>query len=631
MKSECRTKKLKIGGMTCISCQNKIERKLQNTAGIEHAEVSYSMGSAIVTYDMDIITWKEIAAIIERLDYEVLADKQPVPINRKAVNILVTVLVAYLLMQQLGLSNVFSIFPTAKAGMSYWMLFVIGLLTSVHCVAMCGGINLSQCIPQANTKQGDKAALYPSFLYNLGRVISYTVVGGIVGAVGSVLTLTGAFRGSIQLSAGVFMVIMGINMLGVFPWLRKFTPRVPRMFARKIDAEKSKSKSPLIVGLLNGLMPCGPLQAMQIYALSTGSAITGALSMLLFSLGTVPLMFGLGALSSILSKKFTQKMMTVGAALVLVLGLSMFGNGWSLSGFSLDVLANSGGGDRVADESESAAGMVVKDGYQIVSSTLSSGSYPAITVQAGTPVKWTIDAPQGSINGCNNRMLIKEYGVEYQLKTGENVVLFTPTNTGKFPYSCWMGMIRGSITVVEEGALPKGAATDAQGETEPESALDADVSARAEPTPANVAIPVENIAVAELGTMDEDSEEYDIQRVRIDVTDQGYSPAVIVVQEGLDVEWTMNLASTAAGNFTMLVPLYYTAIDLKEGENPLYLFPTEDFEFSNGDHSSYGYVKVVKDLDAIDIESIKAEVATYETWIYPPETFEGSEEEESCH
>jgi sulfite exporter TauE/SafE len=334
----------------------------------------------------------------------------------------------------------------------------IGLLTSVHCVAMCGGINLSQCLPQANVQDGSRvAALRPSFLYNLGRVVSYTAVGGIVGALGSVFTLTGSFRGAIQLIAGVFMVIMGINMLGIFPWLRRLTPRMPSIFARKIDAEKGKSKSPLIIGLLNGLMPCGPLQAMQIYALSTGSPVTGALSMLLFSLGTVPLMFGLGALSSVLSKKFTGKVMAVGAALVVMLGLSMFSQGWSLSGLSLDFLEISaaGGGRGTANAAEA----VMEDGFQIVNSTLQPGRYPAITVQAGTPVKWTINAPQGSINGCNNRMFIREYGIEHQFKTGENVIEFTPTTTGKFAYSCWMGMIRSSITVVEGGAAPGRAAT----------------------------------------------------------------------------------------------------------------------------------------------------------------------------
>lgn len=466
MESELKTKKLLISGMSCVSCQNKIERKLEKTNGILFAQVNYSTQTAVVTYDANSTTISEIEAIIERLDYKVVNDNKPESNSKKAVGIFIIILSAHTLIQQLGLANGFNIFPTAEVGTSYLMLFIIGLLTSVHCVAMCGGINLSQCIPQSGFHNNNKfAAFRHSFLYNFGRVISYTVVGGIVGALGTVLTLTGSFRGMIQLVAGVFMVIMGINMLGIFPWIRKFTPSMPRIFAQKINRKKYKSKSPLIVGLLNGLMPCGPLQAMQIYALSTGSAINGAFSMFLFSLGTVPLMFGLGVLSSVLTKRFTSKVMTLGAMLVVVLGLSMFSNGWSLSGLSINLLQLS-----TASEASqlNEPMLVIKEGYQIVNSTLSSGGYPDITVQTGIPVKWTIDAPQGSINGCNNRMIIPEYNIEYQFKTGENTIEFTPTKSGKFSYSCWMGMIRSSITVVEDGnVLKETTSSDADKAIEP--------------------------------------------------------------------------------------------------------------------------------------------------------------------
>jgi hypothetical protein len=87
-----------------------------------------------------------------------------------------------------------------------------------------------------------------------------------------------------------------------------------------------------------------------------------------------------------------------------------------------------------------------------VSTTLLPGQYQPIVVTAGLPVKWTIEAPQGSINGCNNRMIIREYGIEHRFTVGANMVEFTPEKTGVFRYSCWMGMIRSSITVIEPGA-----------------------------------------------------------------------------------------------------------------------------------------------------------------------------------
>ncbi len=439
-------KTLKIDGMTCVNCENRIERKLQNTPGILEAKVSYSGGTAAVTYDKSAITLEEITGIIEKLDYKV---KSAVDLKESKTNIIKTLGVVlvlfalYMLANRFGVLNIFNSFPQAEKNTGYAMLFVIGLLTSVHCVAMCGGIGLSQCVPQGNAVAdgGKWSALRPSLLYNLGRVISYTVVGGIVGAIGSVVSFSGMFKGIVQLAAGVFMVIMGLNMLNLFPWLKKWNPRMPKIFARKINREKGRSNSPLYVGLLNGLMPCGPLQAMQLYALSTGNPLNGALSMLLFSLGTVPLMFGLGALSSMLSRKFTHRMMRVSAVLVTVLGVFMFSSGMSLSGISLPSAGGGAKGENVA---------VIKDGVQLITTGLPSGRYEPITVQKGIPVKWTIQAKDGDINGCNNRIIISQFNKELKLKVGDNVVEFTPSDSGIISYSCWMGMIRSQITVVDD-------------------------------------------------------------------------------------------------------------------------------------------------------------------------------------
>jgi sulfite exporter TauE/SafE/copper chaperone CopZ len=439
MKEETKTIKLHIGGMSCLNCQNKIERKLGNTAGIKKAEVRYNDGTAVITYDAKAISLQDITKIIERMDYSVkTGGEQKESELDRIIGLLIIIIALYVLLEHFGILNMLAPSQLADEKMGYGMLFVIGLVTSVHCIAMCGGINLSQSMPQGNKKENSRlAAFVPAFLYNLGRVVSYTAVGFVVGAIGSAIIFTNTMQGVLKLIAGVFMIIMGINMFGIFPWLRHLNPRMPKLFA-------VKSKSPLIVGLLNGFMPCGPLQAMQIYALSTGNAFSGALSMFLFSMGTVPLMFGLGAVSSIMSKKFASKAMTVGAVLVVVLGLSMLSQGWSL-------LPNDSSVEAVASRPSptSTPGIVIEDGYQIVRSTLSRRGYPVITVQSGIPVKWIIDAPDGSITGCNNRLFINEYDIEYSFKVGENIIEFMPDKAGKFQYTCWMGMIRSTITVVE--------------------------------------------------------------------------------------------------------------------------------------------------------------------------------------
>jgi uncharacterized protein len=463
---------LQIDGMTCVSCENRIENALRKTKGIQDVKASYADSRASITYDANVIDQASIENIIESLDYQVKKPQVKKPqasrqdqsasngegLGKKSnikqvLGIVILLAALYVIIKQFGGFNIFNAFPQAEQGMGYGLLFVIGLLTSIHCVAMCGGINISQCVPQPSSPTGESSKhlnLGPSILYNAGRVISYTAIGGIVGALGSVVSFSGWAKGLVALAAGVFMVIMGLNMLNLFPWLRKLNPRMPKIFARTIYTEKQGGNhGPFYVGLLNGLMPCGPLQAMQLYALSTGSPVKGALSMLLFSLGTVPLMFGLGALSSLLSKRFSKKMMQVSAGLVIVLGILMFQNGMSLSGLAVPSLSSlwpgTGNPSQVVTQSEPQ----ISDGVQIITSKMTSGSYEPITVKAGIPVKWTIHAAEGTITGCNNRLIIPAYNVEKELSVGDNVIEFTPEKTGTIPFSCWMGMVRSKITVVD--------------------------------------------------------------------------------------------------------------------------------------------------------------------------------------
>jgi plastocyanin domain-containing protein len=413
--------------------------------------------------------------------------------------------------------------------------------------------------------------------------------------------VSGRFQGVVLLLAGIFMLVMGINMLGLFPSLRRFIPRMPKIFARKIDEQKT-GRGPLVVGFLNGFMPCGPLQAMQLYALSTGSPIRGGISMFLFCLGTIPLMFTLGAASGILSgakgQVFSRRVMHIGAILVAAMGLTMFTNGWNLTG--LDNPVNQVAAIMRPASLNPETGTftpMIQDGVQIVNSTLLPNRYPAITVQQGIPVRWIINAPQGSINGCNNRFIVREYGIQHTFKAGENIIEFLPEKTGKFSYSCWMGMIRSSITVVAEGSNIAEAA-------EPSI----------EPTPAGVEIPTDEIAMAQIMG--------NYQMVEIRLTDDGFEPAIVVMQRRLPTLWNINIDSLDPGNSQLIFPSYYTIMGTEQGDNPIQIIPGNDFEFSTGDNVFYGYVKVVDDINNVNIEKVKEEVLDHETLIYPQAYFE---------
>ncbi len=434
------TKQLSVKGMSCSGCEMKIEKKLKSLNGVIKVKASVSGGVVRVTYDDNKVSMHQIRQLIIGLGFEIVDNPRSIRQNNKKKYFQLAVIAVILLgvsvlINNFGGFDFFNYFPEAKVGMSYGAVFVIGLLTSIHCVGMCGGICLAQCVGTRGESRAER--IRPSFLYNLGRIISYTIVGALVGALGSVISFNGVMRGAVALFAGIFMIIMGLNMLDLFPWLHKLSLRMPKFLTKNIDG---KTNSPLYIGLLNGLMPCGPLQAMQLYALSTGSWVTGAISMFLFALGTSFLLFGLGAVSSLLSKKFTAKLMVVSAVLVILLGTSMFNMGLSMSGFL-----------GIGTETAETGGFepVIEDGYQIVSIEVAPRAYSPITVKKGIPVKFNLHVKPEYLNGCNDAVIIPEYGIKLPLEPGDNIVEFTPTETGVIPYSCWMNMIRSSITVVE--------------------------------------------------------------------------------------------------------------------------------------------------------------------------------------
>ena len=448
----------KVKGMYCTGCETRIENKLKRLKGVKSVQASYNKEEALIEYDDEKVTIPMIKDALEDIDYELIlndentteskiqdfqekldnnfkeANKKESEGKVQIISLLVIIIALYIIFDHLGWLAIFNIFPQIENTMTYGMLFVVGLLTSVHCIAMCGGINLSQSVLSArNGESSIKSNLY----YNIGRVISYTIIGGIVGLIGSVFAFNSLLKGAILILAGIMMLIMSINMLGIFPAFRKFSIRIPKRIVSKLNQSK-KGRSSFYIGLVNGLMPCGPLQSMQIYALSTGSFVGGAFSMFLFSLGTVPLMFAFGTIVSKLNRKFANRMMTVSAIIIFILGLGMLRNGFGLSGINVSGIAN--GYENQA---------IIVDDHQEVATEVDYGSYEPITVKKNIPVKWNIHVAEGKLNGCNGKIIAEEFDIEIKLQEGDNIVEFTPTKAGSFVYSCWMGMIVSSINVID--------------------------------------------------------------------------------------------------------------------------------------------------------------------------------------
>ena len=250
--------KLYINGMTCINCQTRIQNALKKLPGITRAAVSYETETADVLYDSSVISLEQIQGLIDELGYSASVQKAShAKIVGQILRELGIIVILYFLLRHFGILNYLAPASLADAQMGYGMLFVIGLITSVHCIAMCGGINLSQTLqkssePSANVSSISRAMFQNAAAYNAGRIISYTIIGGILGGIGAITGMAGTlqtssfFQGLLKLLAGALMVVMGINMLGLFPRLRRFHLQIPLPHFQKGKPKKTSSAERLL-------------------------------------------------------------------------------------------------------------------------------------------------------------------------------------------------------------------------------------------------------------------------------------------------------------------------------------------------------------------------------------------------
>ncbi len=433
-------------GMTCQSCEKIIAKQAFKLAGVKTIDVSYAAEKATIEYDNEKTSLKEITAAIEEKGYscsEISAEsgeKSALNSNWRFIiaGTLVALFFIFKLVDRINL-------PQISQNMGYGLLFVVGLLTGFHCVSMCGGFVVSYTAK--GIKEGRKThEMHVS--YAVGKVISYTTIGAFFGLVGSIIAFTPFMRGVAGILAGLFLILFGLKMLNIFPALRKFG--LPISIAKFAGMESTKTSSPFIIGLLNGLMiACGPLQAIYVMAAGTGSLVEGAKIAFIFALGTLPVMLGFGYLTSFIGNKATQKILKASAFIVIILGLIMLNRGLSLtgSGYDFNSLASKISLPAGANQINSGGNIILKDGYQeIRMDVLRSGWSPnKFVLKKGVPVKWIINGKE--LTGCNNAIQVPKLGLKFNLKPGIQTFEFTPNEEGTIPFSCWMGMIPGVFVV----------------------------------------------------------------------------------------------------------------------------------------------------------------------------------------
>jgi sulfite exporter TauE/SafE/copper chaperone CopZ/plastocyanin len=436
--------KWRVTGMHCRSCEKLIGDVLQDIPGVMEAEVSLKLAKAAVRMrdeakdpDLDLVNRQ-----LEAHGYSLFPEGCRLPSSAEPFFVrLRRALVALVL---IGLAGylvwlpIHGLLPNIKTGASVGALFLLGIVASLSsCLATTGGFMLAYSAETASRRK--------TTLMHLGRLAAFVLGGALIGALGGVLPAASAgWYGILALILGVGFLGVSLSMLELFPSWSKLGLSLPLSFQRFADRVKKRpgGLTPFLVGAVTFVLPCGFTQTAQALALASGSATQGLLYMAAFALGTLPVLLGVTAFAAKVSFKQGILRLAIGAVMFFF-ALGQFRSGMSLFGVPLDFGFGKFPGDSAAAVSSPGAT------EQVIRMKVTSYGYEpaALTVKKGIPVRWEVDGTDAG--GCTAGIVSRELGISKNLEPGINTFSFMPERTGRIAFSCGMGMVRGTINVID--------------------------------------------------------------------------------------------------------------------------------------------------------------------------------------
>ncbi len=293
-----------VSGMHCSACEIVIEKKLSSSGLIKNVNAVMAEKKIYFECLSDIEEDELIAGInglIRKDGYTVSRHRA---IDRKKYRDIIIgfftaaiLITGFIFLQKSGFVNLLQV-----QDLSLGVIFIIGIIASLSsCMAVVGGLVLSISSNYARSKE----KVRPLLFFHFSRLAGFFVLGGVLGLAGSVFTISPVFYFIISIILFAVMLVLGVNLLDLFPFLAKFQLRLPKSFTEKIiknDNLKNKL-APLILGAATFFLPCGFTQSMQISSMVTGNFWDGALIMLVFAAGTLPVLAAFSFTSVSFAKK----------------------------------------------------------------------------------------------------------------------------------------------------------------------------------------------------------------------------------------------------------------------------------------------------------------------------------------
>lgn len=433
-------------GTKCAACEIILEREFKLLPGVRSVEASHEGGRVDLVVDDGVrLTVADLESRVGSYGYRFESVHPSTSDSRQSVNswkhvgaAAVIVFALYLLAKNLGL---LSFSPNVETGTGLGAVFVVGLVAAVSsCTAVVSGliVALSSAQAKRNAQALFAVRVRPHLLFNAGRLLGFAGFGALTGLLGSAFSLSSTLNGVLVVVIALLMIGIGVNLLDVLP--ANFAVRPPKFLSRRVAA-LADSQNPLVPAVLGAgtyFLPCGFTQSMQLLALSTGSPSQAALIMFVFALGTLPALLGIGAMASAAKGSTLRHLSRAAGAVVIVIGLSNVQNGATLLGL-------------VSDAPRSVpvpADVFVENGTQVLQMEITSrATYEpdTLSIAAGVPTRWEIEGADHM--GCATTLVIPKLGQSYPMTPGYNEIALAPLPAGTYPFTCSMGMSRGTLIV----------------------------------------------------------------------------------------------------------------------------------------------------------------------------------------
>jgi sulfite exporter TauE/SafE/copper chaperone CopZ len=451
--------RLAVDGMTCSSCESRVEKALLRLDSVATATASARWGRVEIAWrdDADL---EAATAALARAGYQVgpprwLTRDRAVWRTLGAAALIVGLLVVAA--RQAGWSTLSSgVGDLANGGLA--VVLLLGLAAGVStCMALTGGLVLALSAAHAarlsredqQTSPGALARLRPVLLVNIGRIVGFTILGAALGLVGASTTIPAQVLAVMMIAVAAVMAVLGVRLTELSPRIAGWTVSLPSSWARglRLDSRAGGRYTDLRaagLGAATFFLPCGFTQAAQIFALSTGSAAYAAAIMGVFALGTAPGLLTLGGLPQLLPAR--RRAATLRGIGVLVLLFAAVNGAAGLRLIGVDPLDPF---PRPSLSATTTSNVEVLAGRQVLHTVQVTDGYLPVrtTVYSGTPISWVVESqdPQS----CAVALRAPTLGVSVNLAKGLNTIELPAQPVGRIAFSCSMGMYGGTIDVVE--------------------------------------------------------------------------------------------------------------------------------------------------------------------------------------